>query len=104
MPPTHRLDNVSPPQPGAALRVSVEGRAIAIFNVGGSLLAIDAACTHMRGPLERGRVDSAGVVTCPLHGSQFDLRTGAVRRGPAFEPVKSYPVRLENQKLVVELP
>jgi len=102
MPPSHVLDQ-PPPPPGSAVRVSVEGRAIAVFNIGPSLYAIDAACTHVRAPLEKGRVEG-GVVTCPWHGSQFDLRTGEVRRGPASQSVKTYAVRIENQKLVVEIP
>ncbi|HXQ94608.1 MAG TPA: Rieske 2Fe-2S domain-containing protein [Thermoplasmata archaeon] len=103
MPRAIVLAEPPPPAPGSAVRASVEGHAVAVFNLGPSLHAIDAACTHVGGPLERGRV-SAGVVTCPLHGSQFDLATGAVRRGPAFQPVKTYPVRIESGKLVVEIP
>jgi nitrite reductase/ring-hydroxylating ferredoxin subunit len=92
-----------PPPPGRAVRVTVEGRPIAVFNLGPTLAAVDADCTHVRGPLEKGPVEG-NVVTCPWHGSQFDLLTGAVRRGPAARPVKKYPVRVENQKLVIELP
>lgn len=99
----HVVNHPPPPSPGNAVRVTVEGRAIAVFNLGPALHAIDAACTHVRGPLEQGRVVE-GIVTCPWHGSQFDLTTGAARRGPATQPVKTYPVRVENQKLVIELP
>lgn len=102
MSPAHLVEQ-PPPPPGRAVRLSVEGRAIAVFNLGPALYAIDAACTHVRGPLEQGRVEG-NLVTCPWHGSQFDLRTGEVRRGPASQPVKTYPVRVENQKLVVDLP
>ncbi|MCI4349801.1 MAG: non-heme iron oxygenase ferredoxin subunit [Thermoplasmata archaeon] len=102
MTPTQIVDQ-APPPPGTAIRVSVGGRAIAVFNLGSTLHAIDAACTHVRGPLERGRVEGT-VVTCPLHGSQFDLQTGAVRRGPAAQAVKTYPVRIENGKLALEIP
>jgi nitrite reductase/ring-hydroxylating ferredoxin subunit len=103
MPSAHVVEQPPPPGPGSAVRVSVEGHAIAVFNLGSALYAIDAACTHVRGPLEKGRVEG-NVVTCPLHGSQFDVRTGEVRQGPATQPVKTYKVRVENQKLVVELP
>jgi 3-phenylpropionate/trans-cinnamate dioxygenase ferredoxin component len=100
--PAHVIEQAPPPA-GSTVRVMVEGRAIAIFNLGATLYAIDANCTHVRGPLEKGRVEGS-LVTCPWHGSQFDLRTGEVRRGPATQPVKSYSVRVENQKLVIELP
>ncbi len=102
MPPTHALEQ-APPSPGAAVSVTVNGRPLAVFNVGSTLLAIDAGCTHVNGPLEKGRVEG-NIVTCPWHGSQFDLRTGEVRRGPAARPVKTYPVRVENGMLVVDLP
>ncbi|HEV2519981.1 MAG TPA: non-heme iron oxygenase ferredoxin subunit [Thermoplasmata archaeon] len=102
MAPSHTLEQ-SPPAPGTAIRVSLEGKAIAVFNLGPNLYAIDAACTHVHGPLERGRVEG-GVVTCPWHGSQFDLATGEVRRGPATQPVHRYAVRVEAQKLVIDLP
>jgi nitrite reductase/ring-hydroxylating ferredoxin subunit len=92
-----------PPPIGTATRVAVAGRSIAVFNVGGTLYAIDAACPHVRGPLEKGRVEGT-VVTCPLHGSEFDLQTGAVRRGPATRPVQRYATRVENGKLVIDLP
>ncbi|MCI4350781.1 MAG: Rieske 2Fe-2S domain-containing protein [Thermoplasmata archaeon] len=97
------VPGVTPPAPGGAVRAVVGGKTVAIFNVAGTLRAIDARCTHVGGPLDQGTVN-AGVVTCPLHGSQFELATGAVRRGPAARPVTSYPVRIENGHLVVDLP
>ena len=92
-----------PPPTGKAVRVTVSGKTLAVFNVDGTLRAIDAACPHVGGPLERGRVE-AGVVTCPLHGSQFELATGALKRGPAARGVTGYPVRVENGNLVIDLP
>ena len=92
-----------PPSAGKAVRVAAGGKTVAVFNVDGALRAIDAACPHVGGPLERGAV-AGGVVTCPLHGSQFDLATGALKRGPAARAVTSYPVRVENGNLVIEVP
>lgn len=96
------IPGAAPPAPGSALRVNVEGKPIAVFQVGDRLYAIDAACTHVGGPLERGHVEH-GVVTCPLHGSQFDLATGEVRRAPATRPVRTYPVRVEGTGLVIDV-
>lgn len=96
-----RIERTKPPEPGHAIRVQAEGADIAIFNVGGRLLGIDAKCTHAGGPLDQGHVDGT-IVTCPLHGSQFDLQTGAVRRGPATRPVRSYRVRAEAGGLIIE--
>jgi nitrite reductase/ring-hydroxylating ferredoxin subunit len=85
------------------VKVTIGGKGIAIFNVGGTLRAVDARCTHVGGPLDQGTVE-AGVVTCPLHGSQFDLATGTVRRGPAARAIATYPVRVEAGTLVIDLP
>ena len=99
---TVEVPNATPPAPGSAIRVVADGRVVAIFNVGGTLHAIDAACTHVEGPLERGQV-AAGVVTCPLHGSQFEIATGKRVRGPAVASVKSYPVRPHGTGLAIDL-
>lgn len=69
--------------PEASLRrVDVTGMPVLIVRRGGVLLAIGAVCSHAGGPLEEGEFTGT-VVTCPWHGSKFDIRTGAVRRGPA---------------------
>jgi nitrite reductase/ring-hydroxylating ferredoxin subunit len=52
-------------------------------------------CTHRAGPLSEGAVDDT-TVTCPLHGAQFNIWTGAVLRGPATEPLKTYRVVVEG--------
>ena len=61
--------------PGTAAEFVVSGRVVALFNVGGNLYALDGICPHQGGPLGKGRLDD-GVVTCPWHGWQFDVRTG----------------------------
>lgn len=76
---------------------------MAIFNVGGDLRAVDARCPHRGGPLEKGPV-TGRIVTCPWHGSQFDLDTGNVVRGPAVASVRTFPVRLEGGALVIDVP
>jgi len=67
----------------------------AVFNVDGNFCAIQARCTHRGGPLNKGRLEGS-LVTCPWHGSQFDVCSGAVRRGPATEPVGVYRVTVEG--------
>jgi nitrite reductase/ring-hydroxylating ferredoxin subunit len=61
-------------------------RKIAVANVGGELHGFDDTCTHRGCSLAQGTLEGT-VVTCPCHGSQFDVTTGAVVRGPATEPV-----------------
>lgn len=89
--------------PGTGVVVDAAGQAIAVFNVGGTYYAIANACTHRGGPLGEGRLDGT-TVTCPWHGSQFDVTSGRVRRGPAQQPVVSYPVRVQGDDVLVSLP
>jgi nitrite reductase/ring-hydroxylating ferredoxin subunit len=80
----------------------VSGTRIAIANVAGAFYAFGDTCTHQGCSLAEGDLE-ATIVTCPCHGSQFDVTTGDVVRGPAGEPVRSYPVRLEDDALRVEV-
>ncbi len=74
--------------------------AVAVANVGGTYYAFGDTCTHKHCSLAEGDLDGT-VVTCICHGSQFDVTSGAVKRGPAETPVGSYPVRLEGTDLQV---
>ena len=67
----------------------------AVFNIGGNLCATQDKCTHRQGPLSKGKLDGS-TVTCPLHGSQFNVCTGEVLRGPAKDPVKTYRVTVDG--------
>jgi uncharacterized protein YbjT (DUF2867 family)/nitrite reductase/ring-hydroxylating ferredoxin subunit len=68
---------------------------IAVFNVGGSFCATQDKCTHRQGPLSKGKLDGS-TVTCPYHGAQFNVCTGAVLRGPAKDPLQTYRVSAEG--------
>jgi nitrite reductase/ring-hydroxylating ferredoxin subunit len=89
--------------PGAGRQLQVEGRAIAVFNVGGKIHAINGSCSHRGGPLGEGQL-AGSVVTCPWHGARFDVTTGAVLSPPAPTNVESYRVSLDGDAIVVELP
>ena len=82
--------------------VELEGKGIALFNLGGEIYALDNACTHVGGPLSQGRVEE-GEVECPWHGSRFDIRTGEVRMFPAREDVATYEVRVTGNDVEVEV-
>jgi nitrite reductase/ring-hydroxylating ferredoxin subunit len=68
----------------------------AVFNVAGGFCATQAKCTHRGGPLNEGKLEGS-TVTCPWHGTQYNVCTGAVLRGPATEPVKTYRVVVEGK-------
>jgi len=77
--PTCRLTDIPD---GLMKGVQVEGRSVLLHRNGVVVRAMENACSHMGGPLDDGKV-SAGVVTCPWHGSQFRLSDGACLHGPA---------------------
>src|SRR5215831_15898055 len=88
--------------PAGEMRViNVAGTKVTIASVGGHLHAFDDTCTHMGCSLAKGKLDNT-TVTCPCHGSQFDVTSGAVLRGPATRPVRSRPVQVEGEDLRVE--
>ena len=70
-----RLLPVDELQPGESREVVAEGRIFAVFNVDGQFHVLDGVCPHAGGPLGKGMLHE-GVVTCPWHGWQFDVRTG----------------------------
>ena len=88
--------------PGKSTRVEVNGKAIAIFNAGGSLYAIDDTCTHRGGPLSEGDVEGTEV-TCPWHGARFDLKTGNVIGPPAQQGVSTYKIVVEGEDVKVKI-
>ena len=88
--------------PGKAKMVEAGGKKIALFNVGGEYYAIDDTCSHRGGPLSKGAVEG-GTITCPWHGSKFDIKTGAVIGPPAVTGVASYRVRVSGLDVEVEV-
>jgi nitrite reductase/ring-hydroxylating ferredoxin subunit len=86
---------------GELAAFDVDGARVAIANVGGTFHAFGDTCTHLHCSLAEGKLDGT-VVTCACHGSQFDVTTGEVLRGPAQTPVRSYSARVENDALRIE--
>ena len=87
---------------GQRKKVNVGGKLIALFNIDGNYYAIDDTCTHQGGPLSEGGV-SGSTVTCPWHGSKFDVKTGEVVRGPAAVGVFRYNVRVIGNDIEIEI-
>jgi 3-phenylpropionate/trans-cinnamate dioxygenase ferredoxin component len=90
--------NVAPADkfpPGSYRTVEIDGAEIAVFNVDGDYFAIEDVCTHDGGILTGGEVKGEEVI-CPRHGARFCIRTGEALRPPAYEPVPTFPVRVED--------
>jgi nitrite reductase/ring-hydroxylating ferredoxin subunit len=79
----------------------VRNAKIAVANIGGTFYAFGDICTHMGCSLAEGDLEQT-TVTCPCHGSEFDVTSGEVLRGPAREPVGVYEVRAEGENLEVK--
>jgi nitrite reductase/ring-hydroxylating ferredoxin subunit len=79
----------------------VAGTKVSVASAAGGLYAFDDKCTHMGCSLAKGKLEGT-TVTCPCHGSQFDVTSGAVLRGPAHQPVRSRAVQVEGEDLLIE--
>lgn len=86
--------------PGKMKRVDLNGRRLLLANVDGTFLASDDTCTHEDASLSNGFL-KGDIVKCPLHGSRFNLRTGAVLDEPAEDNLRTYPVRVEGDDVLV---
>jgi nitrite reductase/ring-hydroxylating ferredoxin subunit/hemoglobin-like flavoprotein len=81
--------------PGQARVLSIEGKAVAVFNLDGQFYATQAECTHQGGPLDQGDIKQ-DTITCPLHGSCFNIKTGEVVNGPAKRALKTFSVKIDG--------
>ena len=88
--------------PGAAICAPAGDGEVAVFNLDGELVAVEARCLHRGGALAEGHV-SDGVVTCPLHWWRYDLRTGE-RLGAPDLRLACYPVRMLDGRIEVLMP
>jgi len=94
---------------GTMKKITLNGKDILIANVGGNYYAMGNKCTHAGGDLSKGLLDS-NIVTCPRHGSRFDLTTGKSISGPKIlfitlkvkdEPL--FPVKVEGNDVLINL-
>ena len=94
-----RVAKTSEVQPGTGRVVVVQGYPVALFNIGGRFYAVSNVCLHRGGPVGEGELDGT-VVTCPIHGWEYDVRTGANPINPAAR-LKTYEVRVEGDDVFV---
>ncbi len=87
--------------PGTCKSVEVSGSRIALFNAAGNFYAMDDTCAHRGGPLGEGTLDGA-IVTCPWHGWQYDVSTGACQTNPRVQ-LACYEVRVDGDDVTIAL-
>jgi 3-phenylpropionate/trans-cinnamate dioxygenase ferredoxin subunit len=87
---------------GTMLALDVKGVHLLLARIGGEVSALSGTCTHEDADLGLGFIIEDRVV-CPLHLSQFDLRTGQVLNPPATAPLRSYNVKIEGETISVEV-
>jgi len=94
--------------PGWVLKVAIvragAKREIALANSGGTVFALENACTHAGGPLGDSRLKEGCYLECPWHNAIFDARTGDVVRGPARKAAKIYEVSVVEGTVFIALP
>jgi 3-phenylpropionate/trans-cinnamate dioxygenase ferredoxin component len=102
---TYTVCNIEELAEGEMRLVDVDGRKVGVFRCAdGDLMAIEDRCSHDDGPLAEGEFDSAScTVECPRHGSLFDLRTGRPKTLPAYRPVETFEVTLEDDEVKLSI-
>ncbi|MGI9229845.1 MAG: non-heme iron oxygenase ferredoxin subunit [Gammaproteobacteria bacterium] len=101
-----KADNFAP---GDARLVDVDDTMIAVFNIAGEYFALEDVCTHDGSAILGSGVDLTELIaddelTCPHHGAKFCIRNGEALAPPAYEPITSFPVRVENGMVQVRDP
>jgi len=81
--------------PGDRRVIDVDGTQVVVVNTGGRYFAVEDVCTHDGTPLGDGEIIDEEII-CPRHGARFCLRTGSALGPPAYEPLATFPVRVEN--------
>ena len=97
-----RDSNISELNENSVKTVNVGDKDISIFNVEGEFYAIDDMCSHAEASLSEGEVFDCKI-ECPLHGAEFDLKTGEAVTLPATRPVETYAVSIEDEIIYLEM-
>ena len=87
--------------PGGSLETVAGEQIVALFNVDGEFHALDGVCSHQGGPLGKGTLDKC-VVTCPWHGWQYDVRSGANQVNTSVTQ-PSLPVKVVDGEVFVQI-
>jgi 3-phenylpropionate/trans-cinnamate dioxygenase ferredoxin subunit len=87
---------------GKPVKLSKNGKDICVARVGNEIFAIEDNCSHQDAALSEGE-QNGYKIECWLHSAEFDLRTGDALTPPASQPVKTYPVLVDGNNVVVEI-
>lgn len=87
---------------GKPIKLSKGGKEICVARVGNEVFAIEDNCSHQDAALSEGE-QNGYKIECWLHGAEFDLRNGQALTPPAVQPVKTYPVTVDGNNVVVEI-
>lgn len=100
-----KVANLPELEAGKIKGVTVNGERIALYNIGGEIFATTDVCTHEQCSLAgNGLIEEDGeIVECMCHGSHFNIKTGEVTAPPAFEPLKTYKVKVEGEDVLLEV-
>ena len=86
-----------------SLSADIDGLALLVVRCGPELYAVEDRCTHDGEPLDDAEVEACQII-CPRHGAHFCARTGEALTPPAYEPLRTFKVRVENGRVLVENP
>ena len=87
--------------PGQCVEVSVAGKPVALYNVGGTFYATSNTCIHRGGPLGQGLLEGHAVM-CPWHAWTWDVRSGENTANPELK-IPTYPVKVEDGQVLVQV-
>ena len=94
-----KIDEISA---GQMKGIKKDDKNILITNIAGKFYAINARCPHAGGDLSKGKL-AGSIVTCPRHGSKFDVTTGKAVSGLAKQDVLSYPVKIQGNSVLMDI-
>src|SRR5712692_7949315 len=97
-----KFAQLSDVKPGQMKSFPVNGKRVLIANVQGTLFATEDICTHDNGTLSDGEL-IGDEIECPRHGGRFSARTGEVLAMPPMFPIKTFPVKVEGDQILVAL-
>ncbi|MCX6733650.1 MAG: non-heme iron oxygenase ferredoxin subunit [Candidatus Peregrinibacteria bacterium] len=98
--PTVSIENL---KSGEKTKFEINGIKLMIANINDAAYAVQRYCSHAESDLTEGNLEGC-VIECALHGAMFDVRDGKVLSLPATQPLKTYPTKIENGMILVDIP